>query len=105
MDPSDLNIKKLDKILNDLAEEGKYVEIRICPRCKSPNVTWAPFQLDVIGHCSQVAKYECKNCGWVGKLKVLMTNKPIGEKEEEMLEDLHKMFEEDMLKEEKSKNK
>jgi len=69
MDPSDLNIKKLDKILNELAEEGKYVEIRICPRCKSPNVTWAPFQLDVIGHCSQVAKYECKNCGWVGKLR------------------------------------
>ena len=59
MDPSELNIKKLDKILNDLAEEGKYVEIRICPRCKSPNVTWTPFQLDVIGHCSQVAKYEC----------------------------------------------
>ncbi|MFX1449358.1 MAG: hypothetical protein ACFFCM_00865 [Promethearchaeota archaeon] len=105
MDPSDINIRELDKILSDLAKEGKTVSIRICPRCKSPNIKWAPFQLDIFGHCSQIAKYECLNCGWVGRLKILMTNEPIGEKEEEMLEDLHQMFEEDMEKEKKSKNK
>lgn len=105
MEPSDINIKKLSKILDDLAKEGKQLDIRICPRCKSPNIHWTPFQFDIFGHTSQTAKYECRNCGWIGRLEILMTNKPIGEKEEEFLEDLYDMFEEDNLKEEKSKKK
>ncbi|MHA1379758.1 MAG: hypothetical protein ACTSRG_15415 [Candidatus Helarchaeota archaeon] len=96
MDPSKINIEQLDKILKDLAKEGKKAVVRICPRCKSPNITWAPFALDPIGTCSQIAKFECKSCGWVGRLEIYMTNEPISEKEEEMLEDIHEMFEEDM---------
>ncbi|MHA1297974.1 MAG: hypothetical protein ACTSO9_00865 [Candidatus Helarchaeota archaeon] len=96
MEPSDIYIEKLSKILNDLAEDGKRAIIRICPRCKSPNITWAPFKLDPIGCCTQAAKYECKTCGWVGRLEIYMTNEPISEKEEALLEDIHEIFEEEL---------
>ena len=98
-DPSDIHIEKLEKILNDLSKAGKRAIIRICPRCKSPNITWAPFALDPIGHCTQAAKFECKTCGWVGRTEIYMTNEPISEKEEALLDDIHEMMDNDVLDE------
>ena len=104
MDPSDINIKELDKVLKDLLKDGKTISIRICPICKSPNIHWASYQFDLFGHCSRIPKYECKSCGWIGRLEIYMSNEPIGEKEEELLEDMHELFEEEIRKEKNNEN-
>jgi hypothetical protein len=70
-------------ILEELRKEGKYVDIQICPRCKSARVRRVgSMNGDMSGHMALTpVKYECLNCGWRERLVVKATNRPLGLKE------------------------
>ncbi len=86
-------IKKNQKYLDDLAKEEKYIDIKICPECKSAKLEI----LDLIGLYSPLSpvRCRCKNCGWMGRNVIEMSNRKISEKDEEVLEDIISMFSED----------
>jgi rubrerythrin len=71
-------LEKLVEVLDELEKEKKYVDIQICPHCKSPKVRRVKaIQGDVLGHMGITPpKYECPKCGWREKLVVKATNKP-----------------------------
>jgi hypothetical protein len=74
---------ELLKLLEELEEEGKFVDIQICPRCKSARVKRVrTMEGDVSSHLTLTPiKYECKDCGWRERLVIKATNKPLGLKE------------------------
>lgn len=72
---SELN--ELIDALIELEKGKKYVDIQICPHCKSAKVRKVDSMQDALGHTGIAPpKYECKKCGWKGKLVVKATNKP-----------------------------
>jgi hypothetical protein len=74
---------ELLKLLEELKEEGKFVDIQICPRCKSARVKRVrSIEGDMSSHLSITPiKYECIDCGWRGRLVLKATNRPFGFKE------------------------
>ena len=71
-------VAELVEAMIELEKEEKYVDIQICPHCKSPKVRRVKsIQGDVLGHMGLTPpKYECPKCGWREKLVVKATNKP-----------------------------
>jgi transposase-like protein len=71
--------------LEKLEAEKKYVDIPICPKCKSPKIKRTGTQSgDLFGHMGITPpKYECKECGWSTQLVLKATNKPTTVKEVE----------------------
>ncbi|NHI92188.1 MAG: hypothetical protein EAX96_06760 [Candidatus Lokiarchaeota archaeon] len=84
------NIKKNKEYLEGLTQKNKFIDLKVCPACKSANIK---IYGDIIGLYSPLSpvKYLCNNCGWIGRVTIEMTNK-IGEKDEEVLEDIISMF-------------
>jgi len=74
---------ELLKILMDLEKEGKFVDIQICPRCKSARVKRVrTIDGDVSSHLGWLPiKYECLECGWRERLVLKATNRPLSWKE------------------------
>jgi len=70
-------------ILEELRKEGKYVDVQICPRCKSAKVRrMGSMSGDMSGHMAITpVKYECMDCGWRERLIIKATNRPLGWKE------------------------
>jgi ribosomal protein L37AE/L43A len=68
----------LIEVLEELIEKEKYMDIQICPNCKSPKVRRVTsMEGDMLGHMGLAPpKYECLKCGWREKLVVKATNKP-----------------------------
>ena len=76
-------IMELVKGLEDLEKERKYVDIQICPRCKSHRIHRVGSMIgDMSGHMGLYpAMFECLDCGWRGRLVIKATNKKLGVKE------------------------
>jgi len=76
-------LPKLLQVLEELRKEEKYVDIRVCPRCKSPRVKRVgTMKGDMSGHLAVTPiKYECLDCGWRERLVIKATNRPLGWKE------------------------
>ena len=74
---------ELLKVLEELREEEKYVDIQVCPRCKSARVKRVgAMKGDMSGHLAVTPiKYECLDCGWRERLVIKATNRPLGLKE------------------------
>ena len=89
------NIKKNMEYLTGLTNKNKFIDLKVCPRCKSANIK-VYGQADIIGLYSPLSptKHLCQNCGWIGRTLLEMTNK-IGEKDEEVLDDIISMFSEE----------
>ena len=89
----DENVKKNLEFLEELKRKGVNFDLRICPKCKSASIQI----MDVIGMYSSLSptRIVCKNCGWVGRAVIEMTNRRIDELDEEMLEDIINIFEND----------
>ena len=89
----DENIKKNIKLLEDLAKDGKTIDLKICPQCKSAGLS----MMDIAGMYSPLtpARFVCKKCGWVGRAVIEMTNRRIDELDEEILEDIIKILSEE----------
>ena len=71
------NIENLVQRLDELKSKGKYVDVAVCPVCKSPNLRRVKSTSgDMTGHVGWLpVKYECLDCGWVGRLEIFATNK------------------------------
>ena len=71
-------LEELVEVLDQLEKEKKYVDIQVCPNCKSPKIRRVKsMEGDVLGHMGLTPpKYECPKCGWREKLVVKATNKP-----------------------------
>jgi hypothetical protein len=68
---------ELVAVLEDLEKEGKYVDVQICPRCKSPRVRrLGSMSGNLWGHMGIYPdRFECKECGWSERLVLKVTNR------------------------------
>jgi len=71
-------LPELVKRLEELEKEKKYVDIQVCPKCKSPLVRKVGSMVgDMSAHMGFTPpKYECRECGWRERLVLKATNKP-----------------------------
>ncbi|TET19276.1 hypothetical protein E3J74_06855 [Candidatus Bathyarchaeota archaeon] len=71
------------EVLEELEREEKYVDVQICPHCKSPRVRRVgTMSGDMSGHMGLLPlKFECLDCGWRERLVVKATNRKLGLKE------------------------
>jgi len=74
---------ELLEALEKLETEEKYVDVQICPRCKSPRVRRVDtMNGDMSGHMGLLpVKFECLDCGWRERLVVKVTNRKLGLKQ------------------------
>ncbi len=77
------SLPALMEILEELAKEGKFVDVQICPRCKSAKIRRVgSMSGDMAGHMAITpVKFECIDCGWRERLVIKATNRPLGWKE------------------------
>ena len=71
-------LPELVKALDELEKEKKYVDIQVCPKCKSPLVRRVGSMVgDMSAHMGFTPpKYECRECGWRERTVLKATNKP-----------------------------
>ncbi len=69
---------ELLKGLEELEKEKKYVDIQVCPKCKSPLVRRVGSMTgDMSAHLGWTPpKYECRECGWRERTVLKATNRP-----------------------------
>jgi RNase P subunit RPR2 len=89
----DENLEARIKLLEELAQKGITLDIKICPQCKAAGLR----MMDVIGLYSPLSpvRMVCKKCGWVGRFALEMTNRRIDELDEQVLEDILSSLSED----------
>jgi rubrerythrin len=71
-------LPELVDALSELEEQRKYVDIQVCPNCKSPRVRRVKsLSGDMSAHMGMTPpKYECPECGWREHMVLKATNKP-----------------------------
>jgi predicted RNA-binding Zn-ribbon protein involved in translation (DUF1610 family) len=71
------NIQKLVQRLDELKKKEKFVDVAVCPKCKSVNLRRVESSKgDMTGHLGWLpVMYECLDCGWRGRLEIFATNK------------------------------
>jgi uncharacterized protein with PIN domain len=71
-------LPELVEALDELAKEKKYVDIQVCPKCKSPLVRRVGSAVgDMFSHMGFTPPiYECHECGWRERTVIRATNKP-----------------------------
>jgi RNase P subunit RPR2 len=69
---------ELVKALEKLEREKKFVDIQVCPKCKSPLVRQVGSMVgDMSAHMGFTPpKYECRECGWRERTVLKAINKP-----------------------------
>jgi len=74
---------RLLETLEELEKEQKYVDVQICPQCKSPKIRRVgTMSGDMSGHMGLTpVKFECLDCGWRERLVVKATNRKLGVKQ------------------------
>ncbi len=95
-------LPQLVEALEELEKEKKYVDIQICPKCKSPLVRRVSSMVgDMSAHMGFTPpKYECRECGWRERTVLKATNKPTTVREIVIMEEAK-----DVDKKEKEKRK
>jgi Zn ribbon nucleic-acid-binding protein len=71
-------LPELVDALFELEKKKKYVDIQVCPKCKSPLVQRVgSLAGDTMAHMGfSPPKYECCECGWRERTVLKATNKP-----------------------------
>ena len=71
-------LPELVERLEELEKEKKFVDIQVCPKCKSPFVRQVGnMGGDTSAHIGFTPPtFECGECGWRGKTVLKATNKP-----------------------------
>jgi len=74
---------ELLETLAELEKEQKYVDVQICPQCKSPRIRRVgTLSGDMSGHMGLTPpKFECVDCGWRERTVVKATNRKMGVKQ------------------------
>jgi hypothetical protein len=80
-------IRMLLELVHALEEEAEFVDLEICPKCKSPKVRRVgSMSGDLWGHMAILpSKSECEECGWRGRLGLRATNRSLGIKDVAMM--------------------
>jgi ssDNA-binding Zn-finger/Zn-ribbon topoisomerase 1 len=80
-------LAELVAALTELEREGKFVDVQICPKCKSPKVRRVETMSgDLWGHMGLVpAKFMCPECGWRARLVLKATNKRLSVRDAEII--------------------
>lgn len=94
----------LTRVLEELEKKGKFVEIQICPNCKSPKVhRVGTMSGDLWGHMGILPpKFECEECGWRARLVLKATNRRLSVKDVEIIAETTDLIEADFARERKS---
>ena len=76
-------ISELLEVLEELEKEEKYVDVQICPHCKSSRVRRVrSMNGDMSSHIGVLPiKFECLDCGWRERLVLKATNRKLGLKQ------------------------
>ncbi len=76
-------LPQLVEALDELEKEKKYVDIQVCPKCKSPLVRRVGSMVgDMSAHMGFTPpKYECRECGWRERTVLKATNRPTSVKD------------------------
>jgi hypothetical protein len=71
------NVEKISQRLDELKNKEKFVDVAVCPVCKSPNLRRVKSTCgDMTGHLGWLpVMYECLDCGWRGRLEIYATNR------------------------------
>jgi hypothetical protein len=71
-------LPELVDALSELEKQRNYIDIQVCPKCKSPRVRrMGSMKGDVSAHMGLTPpKYECSECGWIERTVVKATNRP-----------------------------
>ena len=71
------NVEKISQRLDELGSKERFVDVAVCPVCKSPNLRRVKSACgDMTGHLGWLpVMYECLDCGWRGRLELFATNK------------------------------
>lgn len=79
--------EQLVEFLEELEKEKRYLDVQICPKCKSPKISRVEAQGgDMFGSIGIVPpKYECKDCGWRSQVNVKVTNRPLSVRDVELI--------------------
>jgi len=75
-------LRELAAILEKLKERGREVDIQVCPRCKGRKIKRVDSTAgDMSGHMGWTPpKFECHECGWIGRLAIFATNRRLDRK-------------------------
>lgn len=86
---------ELASVLDELEKEGKFVDVQVCPRCKSPKVRRVgTLGGDMLGHMGILPrKFQCKECGWRARLVLKTTNRPTSIKDVAIIAEAHDLEE------------
>lgn len=78
---------ELVEVLDELEREGKYVDVQICPECKSPKVRRVgTMSGDLWGNMGILPpKFECGECGWRARMVLKATNRKTSVKDAEIM--------------------
>ncbi len=81
------NAQEVTQVLEELEKQGKYLDIQVCPKCKSPRVKRAKSTGgDMWGHMGMAPpSYECPDCGWQERIVLKATNRPLTVREVELI--------------------
>jgi hypothetical protein len=79
--------EQLVEFLEELEKEKKYLDVQICPKCKSPRVNRVEAQGGDMFGCMGIVppKYECEDCGWRSQVNVKVTNRPLTVRDVELI--------------------
>jgi len=71
-------LPELVALLDELAKEKKYLDIQVCPKCKSPQIKRCDTLAgDMFSHMGITPPtYECRECDWRGSIVLKATNRP-----------------------------
>ena len=81
------NAAKVTQALEELEKQGIYLDIQVCPKCKSPKVIRAKSTGgDMWAYIGILPpSYECPDCGWQERVVLKATNKPLSVREVELI--------------------
>jgi hypothetical protein len=81
------NATEVTQVLEELEKQGMYLDIQVCPKCKSPKVRRAKSTGgDMWAHIGITPpSYECPDCGWQERLVLKATNKPLSVRDVELI--------------------
>jgi ssDNA-binding Zn-finger/Zn-ribbon topoisomerase 1 len=79
--------EQLVEFLEELEKEKKYLDVQMCPKCKSPKISRIEAQGGDMFGCMGIVspRYVCKDCGWSTQINVKVTNRPLTVRDAELI--------------------
>ncbi len=81
------NAIEVTEALEELEKQGTFIDIQVCPKCKSPKIRRAQSQGgDMWAHIGLLPpSYECLECGWQERVVLKASNKRMSVRDVELI--------------------